>query len=219
MLCYCLTADSHIRQHQVLFILVGKRSQGLFAFVPRRKDWFKSEMHNYTYCLRFRPWEVGQEIFLGQQEFTICVLLQSSCKIGRFQSARFLHANGMSEPSCGHQARWAGQSHAAKAIKQSQALGIISLQWCIPCTSQNTKWSLKVYLKCLSHFPEFPRSSSDFLLCKKTWDNHQKRMNPIQWYVGPLCQSRSCGTKCCLSPSPQLPVSKTAVSRDMSNFL
>lgn len=73
----------------------------------------------------------------------------------------------MSEPSYGQQARWGGQSHAAKAIKQSQALGIISLQWCTSCTSQNIKWSLKPYLKCLSHFPGFPRSSSDFLFEKK----------------------------------------------------
>lgn len=108
----------------------------------------------------------------------------------------------MSEPSYGHQARWAGQSHAAKAIKQSQALRIISLQRRIPCTSQNIKWSLKVYLKCLSHVPEFPRSSSDFWLCKK--NSHQERMNPIQRYLGPPCQSRSSGTKC--SPGAWAPV-------------
>lgn len=90
----------------------------------------------------------------------------------------------------------------SKSHQAITALRIISLQWRIPCTSQNIKWSLKVYLKCLSHVPEFPRSSSDFWLCKK--NSHQERMNPIRRYLGPPCQSRSSGTKC--SPGAWVPV-------------
>lgn len=73
--------------------------------LPRGEIALYQRMHNYTYWFRFTPGEVGEEIFFGQQEFTVCVLLQSSCKIGVLQSARFPHIHGMSQPSSGHQAR------------------------------------------------------------------------------------------------------------------
>lgn len=107
----------------------------------------------------------------------------------------------------------------SKSHQAITALRIISLQWRIPCTSQNIKWSLKVYLKCLSHVPEFPRSSSDFWLCKKKQSSGKDESHtaisgttlPVQelWYqVQPWS----------LSASPQLPVSKTPVSRVTCNF-
>lgn len=94
VLCCCLKASNAMHP-----------GENRLPLLPRGEIALYQRMHNCTYWFRFTPGEVGEEIFFGQQEFTVCVLLQSSCKIGVLQSARFPHIRGMSQPSSGHQAR------------------------------------------------------------------------------------------------------------------
>lgn len=134
VLCCCLKASNAIH-------IGGKR----LPFLPRGEIALNQRMHNYTYCLRFRPGEVGQEIFFGQQEFTVCVLLQSSCKIGRLQSARFPHIHGMSQPSSGHQARTVMQQKPSSSHRLDVTLlRNYSFTTCPPASlkTQNYPWDL-----------------------------------------------------------------------------